>query len=102
MTAGMQDFAPNDIERFFAIEDELQRLAAYLQPFFLEAPPDPDKSGLARITELIRVGRRFRRMRGNKIAGTRMRVEPQTAKATRKPNPSDRSPINVGPIRKPR
>ena len=68
MTAGMQDFAPNDIERFFAIEDELQKLAAYLQPFFLEAPPDPDKSGIARIVELIRVGRRFRRMRGNETA----------------------------------
>ena len=32
--------APKDVERFFEAEQELQRLAAYLQPFFLEAPPD--------------------------------------------------------------
>ena len=28
MAAGMADYAPNDIKRFFEIEDELQRLAA--------------------------------------------------------------------------
>ena len=64
MTAGMREFAPNDIVRFFQIEDELQRLAAYLQPFFLESPPDPDKKGVARFLELLRVGKRFRKIRG--------------------------------------
>ena len=68
MTAGMRDFAPRDIERFFRIEDELRKLAAYLQPFFLEAPPDPDKTGISRWLELIRVGRRFRRIRGKETA----------------------------------
>jgi phytoene dehydrogenase-like protein len=68
MAAGMQEFAPNDIERFFEIEDELQKLAAYLQPFFLESPPDPDKSGLDGFLELVRVGRRFRKLRGKETA----------------------------------
>lgn len=68
MTAGMQEFAPQDITRFFQIEDELQRLAAYLQPFFLESPPDPDKRGFAKFKELLRVGKRFRSIRGRETA----------------------------------
>jgi len=68
MTAGMREFAPNDIVRFFEIEDELQRLAAYLQPFFLEAPPDPNKRGIAGLIELLRVGKRFRKIRGNETS----------------------------------
>lgn len=68
MTAGMREFAPDDIVRFFQIEDELQRLAAYLQPFFLESPPDPDKRGFAKFVELFRVGRRFRKIRGKETA----------------------------------
>ena len=68
MTSELERIAPADVERFFRIEDELQRLAAYLQPFFLEAPPDPDKRGIARILELLRVAKRFRRMRGKDAA----------------------------------
>jgi phytoene dehydrogenase-like protein len=63
MADGMASFAPEDIERFFQIEDELHRLAAYLQPFFLESPPDPDRRGFGRLLELLRVGSRFRRIR---------------------------------------
>jgi len=68
MTSELELIAPKDVERFFVIEDELQRLAAYLQPFFLEAPPDPDKKGIARILELLRIAKRFRRMRGKEAA----------------------------------
>ncbi|MDA0679308.1 MAG: NAD(P)/FAD-dependent oxidoreductase [Proteobacteria bacterium] len=68
MKAGMREFAPDDIVRFFQIEDELHRLAAYLQPFFLESPPDPDKRGIAKFVEMFRVGRRFRKIRGRETA----------------------------------
>jgi phytoene dehydrogenase-like protein len=68
MAAAMQSFAPHDITRFFQIEDELRRLAAYLQPFFLESPPDPDKRGIAKIIEMLRVGKRFRKIRGKETA----------------------------------
>jgi phytoene dehydrogenase-like protein len=68
MAADMKSFAADDIARFFAIEDELHRLAAYLQPFFLESPPDPGRTGPGRLLELIRVGRRFRKMRGRETA----------------------------------
>src|SRR5690606_24988200 len=59
--------APADRRRFFEIEDELKRLAAWLQPFFLEPPPDPGREGLRRLLELVRVGRRFRGMRGSEV-----------------------------------
>jgi phytoene dehydrogenase-like protein len=68
MSEELRRFAPNDVERFFAIDEELQRLAAYLQPFFLEPPPDPEAVGLKRIVEFIKVARRFRRMRGRDSA----------------------------------
>lgn len=68
MTEELRRFAPEDVERFFEVEEELKNLAAYLQPFFLEAPPNPDKTGIAAVLELLRVGRRFRRMRGKEMA----------------------------------
>ena len=68
MAEGMREFAPGDVERFFAIEEELQRLAAYLQPFFLESPPDPGRTGVGRLLELVRVGKRFRGMRDGEPA----------------------------------
>ncbi len=60
--------APKDVQRFFEIQAELQRLAAYLQPFFLEAPPDPERRGLKGLLELLRVGRRFRRITADEMA----------------------------------
>lgn len=68
MRAELASKAPQDIDRFFAVEAELQRLAAYLQPFFMETPPDPGQRGLARLLELLRVGKRFRGIRGDEIA----------------------------------
>lgn len=61
--------APEDADRFFAVDAELRRLARWLQPFFLEAPPDPDKQGIPRLLEMLRLGRRFRGIRGREIAG---------------------------------
>jgi phytoene dehydrogenase-like protein len=69
MRAELGRVAPNDIERFFGTEQELMRLAAYLQPFFLEPPPDIHLSGMARIPELWRLFRRFRGLTGDDISG---------------------------------
>lgn len=68
MREELQRFAPQDVERFFAIDEELQRLASYLQPFFLEAPPDPEAAGFRKFIEFVKVARRFRRMRGRDAA----------------------------------
>jgi phytoene dehydrogenase-like protein len=60
--------APHDVTRFFEVEEELQRLARYLQPFFMEPPPDPERRGLSGLLELLRVGKRFRRITGEEVA----------------------------------
>ncbi len=68
MEAELREKAPADCERFFEVDAELKRLAARLQPFFLEAPPDPERQGFARLLELLRVGRRFRGIPGRDLA----------------------------------
>lgn len=68
MTEELNAKAPKDVKRFFEVEAELQRLAAYLQPFFMEAPPDPERRGLAGLLELLRVGKRFRRISADEMA----------------------------------
>jgi phytoene dehydrogenase-like protein len=60
--------APKDVDRFFEVDAQLRRLAAYLQPFFLEAPPDPQRRGLRGLLGLLRVGRRFRRITAGEMA----------------------------------
>ena len=69
MRAELQRIAPNDVETFFATEAELKHLAAYLQPFFLEAPPDVHARGFKKIPELWRMYRRFRGLNGKDISG---------------------------------
>ena len=61
--------APSDIERFFTTEDELKRLAAYLQPFFLESPPNMHARGFAKLREGWRMWRRFRGINGDDVSG---------------------------------
>jgi len=69
MRAELERIAPQDGAAFFAAEAELKRLAAYLQPFFLEAPPDVHQSGLRRLPEMWRLYRRFKGLSGDDISG---------------------------------
>jgi len=57
-----------DADAFFRLDEELKTLAGYLQPFFLEPPPDTDATGLAGLLELLRLGKRLRGLNGRKIA----------------------------------
>lgn len=59
-------FSRSDADEFFRLDAELKRLARYLQPFFLEPPPDTEATGLAGWLELLRVGRRFRGLNGRR------------------------------------
>ena len=52
---------------FVRVDDELKRLARYLQPFFLEPPPDVGARGLAGLLEALRVGRRFRNISASEV-----------------------------------
>jgi phytoene dehydrogenase-like protein len=60
--------SPADARTFLAVDDRLRRLARYLQPFFLEPPPDVHATGLGGVLEVLRAGRRFRGISGDEIA----------------------------------
>jgi phytoene dehydrogenase-like protein len=69
MRRELERIAPNDVERFFATDTELKKLAAYLQPFFLEAPPDLQAHGIRKWSQAWRLYRRFRRINAKELAG---------------------------------
>jgi phytoene dehydrogenase-like protein len=66
--AGFRKVSARDAETFLRVDEQLKKLARYLQPFFLEAPPDPSPRGLSGWLELARVGKRFRGMSGGEMA----------------------------------
>lgn len=57
-----------DAKAFVRLDDQLKKLARYLQPFFLEPPPDFYRRGLRGGIELLRVGKRFRNISGEEIS----------------------------------
>jgi phytoene dehydrogenase-like protein len=59
---------PKDAERFVQVDDQLKKLARYLQPFFLEPPPEIDTSSLSGWADLFRVGKRFRGISSGEVA----------------------------------
>ena len=67
--AEIRRVSAHDAEAFLRVDEELKALARYLQPYFLEPPPDVHARGLARLREAIRVARRFRRISGDELAG---------------------------------
>jgi phytoene dehydrogenase-like protein len=60
--------SPRDAETFVRVDDQLKKLARYLQPFFLEPPPEVDTKTMAGLGDLLRVGKRFRNISSNEIA----------------------------------
>jgi phytoene dehydrogenase-like protein len=65
--AEIAKLSPADAKTFVRVDDELKRLARYLQPFFLEAPPDIGARGWAGLLEALRVRRRFRGISASEI-----------------------------------
>ncbi len=66
-----QEFAKisaKDSERFVQVDDQLKKLARYLQPFFLEPPPEIDTTTIKGWADLFRVGKRFRGISSNEIS----------------------------------
>jgi phytoene dehydrogenase-like protein len=56
-----------DAAAFVALDGRLKRLAAHLQPFFLEPPPDLHATGFRRVREGARLARRLLRLSGEEI-----------------------------------
>lgn len=61
-------YSPRDAERFVCVDDQLKKLARYLQPFFLEPPPEIGAHSMSGLGELLRVGNRFRNISNCEIA----------------------------------
>ncbi len=57
-----------DATRFVRVDDQLKKLARYLQPFFLEPPPEIDTSSFKGWSDLFRAGKRFRGITNREIA----------------------------------
>jgi phytoene dehydrogenase-like protein len=66
--AEIERFSKRDAATFIRVDAQLKRIARYLQPFFLEPPPDVGARGLAGLRELLRVAMRFRGIAGSEIA----------------------------------
>jgi phytoene dehydrogenase-like protein len=65
---GLKQFSVEDALTFVRIDAELKKLARYLQPFFLEPPPNLGASGIDGVLEMFRVGKRFRSISAEEIA----------------------------------
>ena len=57
-----------DAARFVEVDDQLKKLARYLQPFFMEPPPEIDTSTVGGWSDLFRVGKRFRGISSAEVA----------------------------------
>jgi phytoene dehydrogenase-like protein len=57
-----------DAETFLRVDDRLKKLARYLQPFFLEPPPEVDTASMHGWSDLFRVGKRFRGISSSEIS----------------------------------
>jgi phytoene dehydrogenase-like protein len=57
-----------DAETFVRVDDQLKKLARYLQPFFLEPPPEIDTSSVRGWADLFRVGKRFRGISSSEVS----------------------------------
>jgi phytoene dehydrogenase-like protein len=58
----------HDAARFVEIDDQLKNLARYLQPFFMEPPPELDTSSMSGWSDLFRLWKRFRGISSTEIA----------------------------------
>jgi len=66
--AEFRKHSAKDAETFVRVDDQLKKLARYLQPFFLEPPPEVGAQTMLGWGELFRVGKRFRSISNCEIA----------------------------------
>jgi phytoene dehydrogenase-like protein len=63
----IKKYSPRDAKTFLRVDGQLKKLARYLQPFFLESPPQVGAPGVVGLLELLRVGKRFRTITADEI-----------------------------------
>jgi phytoene dehydrogenase-like protein len=59
--SGIEALSPRDARAYVEFDAEIKRLAAYLEPFFMEPPPALN-GGLASLKDLARLGLRMRKL----------------------------------------
>jgi phytoene dehydrogenase-like protein len=57
-----------DAETFIQVDDRLKKLARYLQPFFMEPPPELDTRSMRGWGDLFRVGKKFRGISSDEVS----------------------------------
>ena len=61
-------YSARDAKTFVHVDNKLKKLAHYLQPFFLEPPPELDTQSFAGWSDLFRVVKRFKGITSQEIA----------------------------------
>src|SRR6202163_2739384 len=64
----LRKISPKDAGTFIRVDDRLKKLARYLQPFFLEPPPEPGTQSFDGWSDLFRAGKRFRGISATEIS----------------------------------
>jgi phytoene dehydrogenase-like protein len=66
--AEFKKISAHDAETFVQVDDRLKKLARYLQPFFMEPPPEIDTRSISGWTDLFRAGKKFRGISSDEVS----------------------------------
>ena len=66
--AEFKKISVKDAETFVRVDDRLKKLARYLQPFFMEPPPEIDTRSMRGWTDLFRAGKKFRGISSDEVS----------------------------------
>ena len=66
--AEFKKISAKDAETFVQIDDRLKKLARYLQPFFMEPPPEIDTRSMRGWGDLFRIGKKFRGISSDEVS----------------------------------
>ena len=66
--AEFKKISAKDAETFVKVDDRLKKLARYLQPFFMEPPPEIDTRSMRGWTDLFRAGKKFRGISNDEVS----------------------------------
>jgi phytoene dehydrogenase-like protein len=66
--AEFKKISVKDAKTFVQVDDRLKKLARYLQPFFMEPPPEIDTRSMRGWTDLFRAGKKFRGISSDEVS----------------------------------
>jgi phytoene dehydrogenase-like protein len=66
--AEFKKISAKDAETFVQVDDQLKKLARYLQPFFMQPPPEIDTRTMRGWSDLFRVGKKFRGISSDEVS----------------------------------